>query len=73
MSTSTNTSVSKPLLLVLLVVVLLGLGYFVYSKSQAAAASEDNIQGVLKPPSDYKALTPEQMKKFGGPTPGGGR
>lgn len=75
MSTSSNTSVSKPLLITFIVVVLLGIAYFVYSKTQNPAADENNVPGVLKPPADYKPLTPEQIKEIGGPTPsaGGGR
>ena len=72
MSTSSNTSVSKPLLIILLLVVLLGVGYFVYSKTQSGEANENNIPGVLKPPADYKPLTPEDVKRIGGPSPSSG-
>ena len=72
MSTRPNTSVSKPLLIILLVVVLLGIAYFVYSKTQAGGADENNIPGVLEPPADYKPLTPEDVKRIGGPTPSSG-
>ncbi len=72
MSTSSNKSVSKPLVMILVVVALLAVAYFIYSKTQNASATEDNIPGIVKQPANMKPMTPEEKARIPGPHPGGG-
>jgi hypothetical protein len=61
----------KPLLIVLVLAVVVGLAYYaLVLRGQTNAEGE--IPGVLKPPADYKPMTPEELSKMGGPSPTGG-